>query len=154
MNYLKIYNKLADVQISENAEMPVWQRLRLTFSIAKCSSAIQEEICKYLDTQEQPEYSLTLWFKDAKTQEIKETEVSCYDVQCKMHLQVIPALLYMDWLRREPEQASFLVARKDDLSSIPSGLIRAHIDPDLLAKADKVRNEKVQHDWSKMESGK
>ena len=49
MNYLKLYNKLADVQVSENAEMPVWQRLRLTFRIAKCSSAIQEEICKYID---------------------------------------------------------------------------------------------------------
>ena len=154
MNYLKLYNKLADVQVSENAEMPVWQRLRLTFRIAKCSSAIQEEICKYIDTQEQPEYSLTIRFKDAKTKEIKETEVSCYDVQSKMHLQVIPALLYMDWLRREPEQAAFFVVRKDDLPSIPREQIRAHIDLDLLAKADKVRNEKLQHDWSKMESGK
>lgn len=154
MNYLKLYNKLADVQVSENEEIPVWQRLRLTFRIAKCSSAIQEEICKYIDTQEQPEYSLTLRFKDAKTKEMKEAEVSCYDVQSKMHLQVIPALLYMDWLRREPEQAAFFVARKDDLPFIPREQIRAHIDPDLLAKADKVRNEKLQHDWSKMESGK
>lgn len=152
MNYLNIYNKLANVQISENEEMPLWQRLKLTFSIAKCSPAIQEEICKYIDTQEQPEYSLTLRFKDVKTQEMKETNVSCYDVQYMMHLQAIPALLYMDWLRREPEQASVFVVRKDDLPSISKRQLRNHIDPNLLSMADKVRNEKLQNDLSKIES--
>lgn len=153
MKYLKIYNKLADVMISDNETMPVWQRLKLTFRIAKCSPTIQEEIYNYLDTQEQPEYSLNLTFEDPKTHELKEVTVACRDVQNKLNLQAIPALLYMDWLRREPEQASVFVLRKDDLPQIPADKLRAHIDPELLAKADKVRKEKEQSDFLRMESG-
>lgn len=153
MNYLKIYNQLADVQLSDNTAMPAWQRIKLTFSIAKCSSLIQEEICKYLETQEQPEYVLTLTFKDPKTQQIKNTVVSCSDVQSKLRLQPLPALLYMDWLRREPEQAAAFIVRKDDLSQMSRDKIRAHIDPELLAKVDKAKKEKEQRDMIKIECG-
>lgn len=142
MNYLKIYNQLADVQLSDNTAMPAWQRIKLTFSIAKCSPLIQEEICKYLETQEQPEYVLTLTFKDPKTQQIKNTVVSCSDVQSKLRLQPLPALLYMDWLRREPEQAAAFIVRKDDLSQMSRDKIRAHIDPELLAKVDKAKRRR------------
>lgn len=153
MIYLDVYNKLAGVQIAKGTTMPIWHRIRLTFRIANSSPTIQEEIYKYLETQEQPEYSLTLVFTDPKTKKKKETIVSCWDIQNKMGLQPLPALLYMDWLRREPEQAAAFVMRKDDLPRIPEEKFRAHVDPELLAKADRIRTESEQNDLLNIESG-
>ena len=154
MTYIEIYKKLSGVKITENTEMTFLQRARLTFRIAQCSKTIQEEIVKYLDTQDQPEYSITLTFTDKKTNRPKTTVVSCQDIIQKMHLTPLPALLYMDWLRREPEQAALFVIRKDDLKILPKEEIRAHIDPSLLAKADKKRQEKEFNDQVKLENGK
>lgn len=153
MKYIDIYNKLGSVKINNNETMPIWQRLRFTLRIASCSSTIQDQIYKYLKTQEQPEYSITLIFTDSKTNMSKETIVSCQDIQDKMRLQPLPALLYMDWLRREPEQAAAFVIRKDDLPQIPKEELRAHVAPDLLAKADKVKAENEQSDLDKINSG-
>lgn len=152
MKYLDIYKKLADVRLSENNELTNWQRIQLTFKIAKCSSTIQEEIVKYLNTMEQPEYSLTLTFQDSKTNQPKRTVVSCIDIQNKMKLQPLPALLYMDWLRREPEQAAFFIVRKDDIINMSRDEVRSHIDPALLAKADKVRQDKEKEYSIKIEN--
>lgn len=153
MNYIYIYNRLATVDIDSNTQLSAWQRLMLTFRIAKCSPTIKEEIFNYLDTQRQPEYSLTLTFKDRRTGETKTTEVSCHDVQNKMQMQPLPALLYMDWLRREPEQASVFVVHKDNILTVPTELIRAHVDPELLAKADKARKVCEQRLTERIESG-
>ncbi len=153
MRYIDIYNKLGSVQINENEAMPTWQRVKLTFRIASCSSTIKEEIFKYLDDQEQSEYSITLVFNDPKTKAKKTTTVSCQDIQEKMHLQPLPALLYMDWLRREPQQAASFVIVKDDLPQISKEELRAHVDPALLAKADKVKEEKEQNDLDIINSG-
>lgn len=148
MTYLEIYSKLAVVE-----DMPRWYRIKLTLRITRCSSTIIEEIVRYLDTQEQPDYSLRLSFVDPKTKEVKETAVSCQDVQNKLFLQPLPALLYMDWLRRHPRQASaLLMVRKDNLPQIPVEELRARIDPDLLAKADKVREKQAQEDLQVIES--
>lgn len=154
MTYIEIFKKLANVQISEDTEMTFIQRVRLTFRIAHCSPTIQEEIYNYLDTQEQPEYSLNLTFNDKVTGTPKTTVVSCQDIIEKMHLHPLPALLYMDWLRREPEQAALLVMPKDELKLPPKEELRAHINPDLLAKADKVRLEQEEKDNIEFESGK
>lgn len=153
MRYIDIYNKLGSVQINENKTIPTWQRLKYTFRIANCSSTIQDEIYKYLETQEQPEYSITLTFIDFKTNLRKETMVSCQDIQAKMRLHPLPALLYMDWLRREPEQAASFVIMKDNLPQIPKEELQAHVAPSLLAKAEKVKAENEQTDLDKINSG-
>ena len=150
MKYINIYNKLGSVQITDNETMPIWLRLKFTFRIANCSPTIQDEICKYLETQERPEYSITLIFTDSKSGLKKESIVSCQDIQDKMRLQPLPALLYMDWLRREPEQAAAFVIRKDDLPLIPKEELRAHVDPDLLAKADTANLENKKKDMDKI----
>lgn len=148
MTYLEIYNKLAVVE-----DMPRWYRIKLTLRIAYCSSAIIEEIVRYLDTQEQPEYLLRLSFVDPKTKEPKESVISCQDVQEKLLLQPLPALLYMDWLRRHPRQAAaLLMVRKDNLPQMPIEKLRARIDPALLAKADKMRNKQEQEDLQVIEN--
>jgi hypothetical protein len=153
MTYIDIYNKLSVVKNSNGNDLPIWQRIKLTFRISHCSLVIQDEIYKYLETQEQPDYSLKISFTDKKSNSEKETNVSCQDIQNKMRLQPLPALLYMDWLRRKPEQAAAFVLRKDDLPQIPIEMIRTHIDPNLLEKADKVRKEKEQNDLSIIDGG-
>ncbi len=141
MTYLEIFNKLSVIE-----DMPMWHRIKMTFRIANCSPTIIGEICNYLETQEQPDYSLRLAFTDPITNMPKETVVTCQDIQDKMRLQPLPALLYMDWLRREPTQAASFVLRKDSMPQMPLAEIRAHIDPDLLAKADKAKKEHENSD--------
>lgn len=144
MTYIDIYRKLGSLEVKEGEALTNMQRLRFTIRIAKCSSTIREEICKYLDTNEQPDYSLTLTFRDKTTGELKTTTVTCIDVQNKMSLHPLPAMLYMDWLRREPEQAVAFIIHKDSIIGGTVEELRSQIDPVLLAKADKARENKEQ----------
>lgn len=137
MRYLDIYNKLTEVE-----NKSVWNRIRLTFQIARCSPAIFEQIYNYLDTGEQPEYSLNLTFTDPSTQRQKTSVVSCKDIQDNLNLKPLPALLYLDWLRREPCQASTLFLIKDNIKLMPTDEFRAYVDPKLLAQADEIIKRK------------
>ena len=59
MIYLDIYQKLATLP-----ELSSWERLKMTFQIARCSENIRSEIMTYLDDQNPSDFELNLQFQD------------------------------------------------------------------------------------------
>ena len=139
MIYFDIYKKLAVL-----SDLKSWQRLKMTFSIARCSDSIRSEILKYLDEQTSSDFELQLQFLDPATGTLRDSTISVRDVEQKLHIGTLPALLYMDWIRREPRRAAAYTRRIDTIQLPSLEKLRAHIDPDLLADADKVYAKEQQ----------
>lgn len=135
MTYLDLYNKLESVQ-----GLTQWNRFMTTFKIARCSDAIRNEIIYFLESEALSNYALELQFTDEVTGKMRNETITCKMVQERLGLEPLPALLYMDWLRRDPRRASLFTGKIDAvlLGSVED--VRAHIDPELLKKADEVRN--------------
>lgn len=134
MTYLDLYNKLKSVN-----GLTQWNRLMTTFKIARCSDAIRNEIICFLESEAPSNYALELQFMDTVTGKMRKETITCGMVQEKLGLEPLPALLYMDWLRRDSRRASLFTGKIDVviLGSVED--VRAHIDPELLKKADEVR---------------
>ena len=141
MIYLDIYQKLATLP-----ELSSWERLKMTFQIARCSENIRSEILTYLDDQTPSDFELNLQFQDPKTGELRNSTVTVRDVEQKLHIDTLPALLYMDWIRREPRRAAIYMRRIDSIELPSPEKLRAHIDPELLEAADKVYAQEQQAD--------
>lgn len=142
MTYLDLYNKLKSVQ-----GLTQWSRFMTTFKIARCSDAIRNEIINFLESEAPSNYALELQFTDEATGKMRNETITSGMVQEKLGLEPLPALLYMDWLRRDSRRASLFTGKIDTvlLGSVED--VRAHIDPELLRKADEVRkneNEKME----------
>ena len=139
MIYFDIYKKLAVL-----SDLKSWQRLKMTFNIARCSDSIRSEILKYLDEQTSSDFELQLQFLDPATGTLRDSTISVRDVEQKLHIGTLPALLYMDWIRREPRRAAAYTRRIDTIQLPSLEKLRAHIDPDLLADDDKVYAKEQQ----------
>lgn len=134
MTYLDLYNKLESVQ-----GLTQWSRFMTTFKIARCSDAIRNEIIHFLESEAPSNYALELHFTDTITGKMRNETITCTMVQEKLGLEPLPALLYMDWLRRDSRRASLFTDKIDAVLLESVEDIRAHIDPELLKKADEVR---------------
>ena len=134
MIYLDIYQKLATLP-----ELSSWERLKMTENI-------RSEILTYLDDQTPSDFELNLQFQDPKTGELRNSTVMVRDVEQKLHIDTLPALLYMDWIRREPRRAAIYTRRIDSIELPSPEKLRAHIDPELLEAADKVYAQEQQAD--------
>ena len=144
MKYLDIYRKL-----SEHNSMSLFSLLKMTYSVAKCSEDIRSEILQYIDEGINPNYSMTLEFIDPKTKTIKKSTISSRMIEEKLHLDPFPALLYMDWIRREPRRAALFTGRIDSVILPDRNELRSQIDPEILKAADKLQREQ-EHDMKNM----
>lgn len=148
MKYRDIYNKLGNMVNADGDSLTRTQRMKFTFKIAKCSPMLREEILNYLDTEQQPNYSITLTFKDPATGRPKTTHVTCMDVQQNLLISPFAALLFMDLLRRNPELASALTLYKDTVDVGSRERFLKHVDPALRAKAEEIIRKREAADTS------
>lgn len=148
MKYRDIYNKLGNVVDTGGGSLTKTQRIRYTIKIANCPPMLREEILNYLDTEQQPDYMLKLTFKDPTTGRPRTSVVTCMDVQNNLLISPLAALLFMDFLRRNPELASALTLYKDtvDVGSRESFL--KHVDPALRVKAEEIIRKREAADTS------